>query len=118
MRKRSKNRFGISLGLMATNGFEHSIAPSAWQSLSLIKCQVFASSFMVVRTSDVVLVASWLSGGVIWSILRQGLVALVPNPSKSIAHSSPSNNSSEHEPSIGDGLTSSLSNGSSSILRN
>ena len=72
----------------STNGVEHAVAPSAWQSLSLIICQVYASLFMVVRISDVVLLVSWLSNGVIWFILQQGLVALVSQPSESIVDSS------------------------------
>ena len=59
------------------SGVEHAIAPSVWQSHSLIKRQVFASLFIVVRISDVVLLVSWLSDGVIWFTLQQGLVAPV-----------------------------------------
>ena len=43
---------GLSQYHSSTNGVEHSIAPSAWQSLSLMKCQILASVFIVVRFSD------------------------------------------------------------------
>ena len=73
--------------------------------------------FMVVRISEVLLLVSWLSDGV----LQQGLVALVCQLSESIVESSLSIkcifDSSEHDPSIGNDLASSLRNGWSAILQ-
>ena len=74
---------------------------------------------MVVRISDVVLLVSWLSDGAIWITLEQRLVAPAYRPFESIDDSSPSNecnlDNSEHEPSIGDGLTDSHRNKGSSL---
>ena len=65
---------------------------------------------------------SWSSEGAVWLTLQQGLVAPVSQPSELLILHRRTNecnfDSSEHEPSIGDGLTSSLRSGCSSLLRN
>ena len=55
-----------ALWLHSSTGFDHAIALSAWQSLSLVQCQILAIRFMVFRLSDV---AS--CGSVLFIRLRQ-----------------------------------------------
>ena len=57
---------------IATNGVEHSIAPSAWQSLSLVRCL-----FMVFRFFDFAFLTFWASCESVWFIRQEGSAAPV-----------------------------------------
>ena len=59
----------------STNGVEDSIAPLAWRSLPLIKCQILASLFVVFRFTDFAFLASWASCGSVWFVRQQGSAA-------------------------------------------
>ena len=65
----------------STNGVEHAAAPSAWELLSYIKCQILASLFMVFRLSDVAFLAFWASCRSDWFIRKQASDAPVSQPS-------------------------------------
>ena len=45
----------------STNLVQHSVAPSAWQSFSLIKCQILAGVLMIFRLSHSAYLAFWAS---------------------------------------------------------
>ena len=93
----------------STNVVEHSIAPLAWQSLSLIKCQILANLFMVLRFSDVAFLAFWASCGSVWFVRQQG--SAVSKSSTTVEELPSLNersfNKSEHDLSVSSGVTSS-----------